>query len=153
MPSDPERLKVINRVVTVLQAITAGSTYFFTPYNVEKFRRVREQVNLPEGKPHYEVVSDVGDSELAATDLMDETMTISVFGMVKHSTDLVGAVEKSREDVINAVNTDIASGAAGSLGTLADWPSPPLSPLVHYVPGENWGIFRQDFKCRVLIDI
>lgn len=154
MPSNPERLKVINRFVTVLSAITAGDTYFFTPYDVEKFRRVRDQVNLPEGKPHYEVVSDVGDSELAATELSDETMVISVFGMIEHSTDLVGAVEKCREDVINAINADSAPGAgSGSLSELADWPNPPLSPITHYEPGSNWGIFRQDFKCRVLINI
>ncbi len=152
MPSDPERLKVVERVVTVLSAITAGSTYFYTPYKVEKFRKVREQVSLPEHKPHYSVLSDVGDVEFAGADISDEQMTISVFGMVESSTDLVGTVEKSREDVINAISADINDGGAGTLITLAAWPDVPLSPRIHYEPGKNWAIFRQDFKCQVIIN-
>jgi hypothetical protein len=152
MPNDPERLNVINRCVTVLGAITAGATYFFSPYKVIKFHVVREQENVPLNKPLYMVLSDMGEITFAGTQIYDEMMTVSVLGMIEHSTDLVGAIEKAREDVINALAADANSVAAGTLGALTDGMDVAGSPVVHYEPGKNWGIFRQDFKVRIQID-
>ena len=151
-PDDPVRLTVRNRFVTVLTAITAGANYFYTPWSVLSYRVIREQVNMAEERPVYSVLPDMGDVEFAGTELSNEYMTISVFGMIESSTDLVAAIEKARADIVNAVRIDAALNSAGTLRNLTDGLDLIGSPIIHYEPGKNFATLRQDFRARIQID-
>jgi hypothetical protein len=112
------RLQIVNRLVVVLQAITAGATYWVKPYEVLKRDIMLEQAK---GFPVYMVYSgsDKGISISGAPDQYDEVMQVLVEGYVKDMVDPITALEKSIQDVRLAINTDSKSGAAGTLGTLS----------------------------------
>lgn len=116
-PADPKRLQVINRVVTVLQAITAGADYFYTPAQV-----IKRYLDPGEVKsfPTYAAFSDSGGViENRGQDLYDEDFYINVKGYVADQEDTVTRLECALRDVKRAINEDSKSGAAGTLGVLA----------------------------------
>jgi len=114
------RLQVINRIETVLKAITTGATFWVTPYQVTKRLILLEQA---QGFPVYMVFSGAGGSggieHSGASDEYDETFRVIVKGIVQDNSDTVTALEKSIQDIRLAINTDSTSGVAGTLGTLA----------------------------------
>jgi len=119
MPSpaaDPKRLLVLNRFVTVLKAITAGASYFYTPYDVQnKFYHFNE---VP-GYPLYMVFTEDGQQpEEAGHELYDETFSITVNAYVQHSTNAEAVKERCLRDVRKAINDDTKNPAAGSLSAL-----------------------------------
>jgi hypothetical protein len=112
------RLQVINRIVTVLQAITAGATYWVKPYEVSKRLTLIEDA---QDFPYYMVFSGSGGRGVelqGAPDNYLESFRVIVKGVVQSDTDTVTALEKSLQDIRLAINTDSKSGAAGSLGVL-----------------------------------
>lgn len=112
------RLQVINRIQTVLQAITAGATYWVKPYEVTKRLILLEQAK---GFPIYMVFSAAGGAGaelLGPPDNYDEKFRVLVKGIVKDNSDTVTALEKSLQDIRLAINTDSKLGTAGSLGAL-----------------------------------
>ena len=115
-PTASKRLQVINRVVTVLGAITAGSDYFYTPAQVTK-----GFVAVPTGYPVYEVLSASGGEIGLHLDQQNvESFFIRIIGKVQGSTDCVTLIENALRDVRKAINEDFKPGAgAGSLITLA----------------------------------
>ena len=115
-PSDPLRLQVANRFVTVLEAITAGSDYFYTPFEVIKRIILPEEAN---GTPTYMVVPEGGGNiDFSGTNLYDEKYKLVVHGIVEDNVDIVTKMERAIRDIRKAINDDSKSGAAGSLGVL-----------------------------------
>jgi hypothetical protein len=113
-------LQVINRVVTVLEAITAGASYWFTPGKVSLgFLMIPDMAAFP---CYMVMAGEKGgaiEHQLAVDD-HDEDFTISIKGVVKASkaSDAVTANEKALRDIRKAINDDSKSAATGSLGDL-----------------------------------
>lgn len=149
-PTDPLRLQVADRFVTVLNAIEAGDDYFYKPHKVAKIPIDYE--NAKNG-PLYMIFTgeEPGTIEFAGTDLYDESFFITVQGIVHDRTDLVSKVEKAIRDVRRAINEDSKSGVSSTLGTLADETISTESPEIAYFSAErdDFALFEQKF--RVLI--
>lgn len=152
-PANPRRLQVLDRIVAVLQTITAGDDYFFTPGEV-----VRRFVHWSEAKvfPTYMVFAASGGKvELSgAPDLYDEDVMVSVKGIVRHPEDTVSLIEKALRDVRRAINEDAKSGAAGSLGVLAVETRIEEGPETDdgYLSIEGFGFFDQRIRVRIAGD-
>lgn len=118
MATDPKRLQIINRIVTVLGAIAAGANYHYTPRQVAK-----GFVSEPRGFPVYEVVTGPGGDIRDHSDFQaEETFTVSVLGTVQDAQDVATKLERALKDVRRAISRDLRPEAgAGSLRTLADW--------------------------------
>jgi flagellin-specific chaperone FliS len=103
-PTLPKRLQVIERIITVLKAISAGSDYFYSAYEVNRQFKHWDEIN---GSPTYSVHSDSG-GEIAANinHFYDETFYVVVKGVIDNMDDPVGTLEKSIRDVQKAINTD-----------------------------------------------
>ena len=125
-PTNPKRLQIRDRIVTVLTAITAGANYFYTPAKV-----LCRLVHLKEADafPTYCVTHDSGGENIDLTDnSYDSTFYISVYGYVRDESDPTAALIKAVRDVERAINEDWKSGASGTLGVLAVrilFPEPP----------------------------
>jgi hypothetical protein len=152
-PAIPLRLQAINRIVAVLQAISAGATYFYTPGAV-----VKRFVHWGECKsfPTYMVFTASGGKvELSGAAGDDSEYTedfyVSVKGIVKDSVDTVTRLENCIADIRKAIDADSRSGAAGSLGVLAVETRIEESPETDdgYLSLEGFGFFDQ--KIRVSI--
>jgi len=114
--TNPKRLQVIDRIVTVLKAIVTGDNYFYTPYDVTK-----RFVHWAEAKgfPLYMVHSASGGTIVYAGEQQyDESFYVSVKGIVQDQNDTISKLEKAIRDIRKAINDDSESTAAGSLGTL-----------------------------------
>jgi hypothetical protein len=117
VPTTPIRLQVIDRVVTVLKAITAGTSYFYTPYEVVKRAKNNTECG---GFPTYMVfIASTSEPEQHLDSEYVVTMTLTVGGWV----DLELGEPQSKlckciRDVEKAIDTDAKSTAAGSLGAL-----------------------------------
>lgn len=117
-PSNSLRLQVINRMIVVLQAMVAGATYWYAPFEVTKRFVHWAEVK---GFPTYSVFTDSGgrvDLE-GAPDQYDEDFYFNVKGVVGGTDDTVTMLEHCIQDVRKAINLDSISGVAGTLGTLA----------------------------------
>jgi len=151
-PNDPISLKVLNRIVTVLRAITAGANYFYTPYQVSKrFVHWGEA----DGFPVYMVFRDSGGRiETSGTDLYDEDMTITIKGIIQDEEDTVTKMERAIRDVRKAINDDAKSGAAGSLGVLAVETRIEEAPETDngYLSLEGYGYFDQKIRVKTCGD-
>jgi len=112
--SSPLRLQVRDRVIVVLQAITAGSTYWTTPSLVSK--SFIEWAEEP-GNVKYVVYTDVGPGgwDLTGHKMYDEIFHVIVGGAVYDSSDPVSVMEKCIEDVRLSIVKDATAGGAGSL--------------------------------------
>lgn len=150
-PSDPLRLQVADRFVTVLNSIEAGDNYFYKPFKVAKIPIPFEDAK---NGPLYMVFTgeEPGTIEFAGTDLYNETFIISVQGIIHDRTDLVSRLERAIRDIRKAINGDTKSGSAGTLGVLTDECIPPESPEIAYFSKErdDFAVFEQ--KYRVLIN-
>lgn len=152
-PTDPKRLQVIDRIVTVLTAITAGANYFYTPYAVQKrFVHWAEAA----GFPLYMVFSATGGKvELGgAPDLYDEDFLVSIKGYVQDSTDTVSKMERAIRDIRKAINDDSKSGAAGSLGAMCVEVAIEEPPETDngYLSLEGFGFFDQRIRIKIAGD-
>jgi hypothetical protein len=116
LPTASLRLQVIERVVTVLKAITAGASYFYTPAHVSK-----GFVAEPQGYPVYQVLSESGgEIELYSDQQNAESFYIAIVGKVQDASDVVTKIENALRDVRKAINEDFKPGmGAGSLINLA----------------------------------
>ncbi len=151
--TDPLRLQIINRIVAVLQAITAGATYWYTPGAVNKrFTHWSECKSFPT----YSVsTASGGKVELSGAAGDDSEYTedfyVSIKGVVKDSVDTVTRLERALADVRKAIDADSRSGAAGTLGALGVETRIEESPETDdgYLSLEGFGFFDQ--KVRVSI--
>lgn len=116
--SAPLRLQIIDRMVAVLQAITAGADYWYKPAAVVKrLMAVEECADFPT----YMVFPVSGGTieHTGSPDQYDEDMEVLIKGYVKDEADPVTKLERCLRDVRRAINEDSKSGTAGALGTLA----------------------------------
>jgi hypothetical protein len=153
MPAVPLRLQVIDRIVAVLQAITTGATYFYTPGAV-----VKRFVHWTECKafPTYMVFTGSGGTvELSGAAGDDSEYTedffVSVKGIVKDSVDTVTRLENAIADIRKAIDADSRSGAAGTLGALAVETRIETSPETDdgYLSLEGMGFFDQKIRISI----
>jgi len=149
-PTNPLRLKTIDRVVAVLAAIVAGDDYFFTPFEVAKrFKHWNEC----RGFPTYMVFTDSGGNvDLSgAPDIYDEDFYINVKGYVQDNVDTVTKLEQAIRDVRKAINEDSKSMAAGSLGAIAVEIRIEKSPDTDngYLSLEGFGFFDQQIRVKI----
>jgi hypothetical protein len=144
-PTDPKRLQVADRFETVINAITAGDNYFFTPHKVAK--KLLEYGDAKYG-PLYMILDDSGgEIVFSGHELFDETFYISVHGIVHDRDDLVTAVEKAVRDVRRAVNEDSKSTASGSLMNITEQVRIDEPPELDYF--EDFAFFRQRFRNQI----
>ena len=154
-PANPKRLQVVDRVVVVLSAITAGANYFYTPCLPVRKRFVHwaEASGLNPDNPFYMVFSATGGKvELGgAPDLYDEDFYISIKGYVKDHVDTETKKERAIRDIRKAINDDSKSGVAGSLGTLCIEVAIEEPPETDngYLSLEGFGFFDQRIRIRI----
>ena len=118
-PTAPIRVTVINRILTVLGAISAGDTYFYTPHKtVEDSEGV--DFALAKNGPLYILFLGEGESaiDVVGRETYDETFYPIIRGVVHARSGIITKMLKSNKDVRKAIDTDSKSGAAGSLGAL-----------------------------------
>jgi hypothetical protein len=152
--SEPLRLQVINRIVTVLSAITAGATYWYTPSQVCKRYIHPQEV---QGDITYMVSTGSGGQlDLAgmagASSVYDEDLIISVKGYVRHDSDTVTVLERALHDVRNAIDADARDEVtAGSLGVLTVECRIERGPETDngYFSLMGLGFFDQEIRCRI----
>jgi len=152
-PETPKRLQVLDRIGEILQSITAGETYFYTPGAVMK--RFVHWAEAP-AFPCYMIFSGSGGSietTAQATPHVEhtETFEVSIKGYVKDDTDTVSMMEKCIADIKRAIYADFRSQAAGSLGVLAvnlEFLEPPTTDD-GYLSLEGFGFF--DLRVEVSI--
>jgi len=118
LPTDPKRLKVVDRVIYVLEHITAGADYFLTPYEVNRRFKTWTEVS---GSPTYSVHLDSGGLvEQGIDHNYDVTFYISVRGIIMDMDNPVGTLIKSNRDVQKAINEYAVNRTdTGSLSYLA----------------------------------
>jgi hypothetical protein len=116
-PTKSLRLQALERVRTVLQAITTGATYWKQPYEVLNKAILLEQMKA---FPTYMVFTAPSDrTELAgAPDNYNEVFQVTVCGIVEDKSDPPAALEKALQDVRKAINTDSKLQTAGALGNI-----------------------------------
>lgn len=148
-PTNPLTQQIIERIIVVLKAITAGDNYFYTPYDVAKKFVHWQEAPVTPTKPHYMVFRDSGGSiDFAGTNSYDETWYINIKGYVKDNADTVTKLERAIRDIRKAINDDSKSGAAGSLGTIGVqtlFEEPPSTDN-GYLSSEGFGYFEQRVK-------
>lgn len=116
MPTKPIRLQVIDRIISVLGDITAGSEYFVTPGMVSR------RFVGPDGVvsfPVYGVFAGEGQAPEQDSGEYRETFDVMVCGVVKSSVDIVTEQEHALADIRQAVDRDSRDVTTiGSLGNL-----------------------------------
>lgn len=152
MPNDPKRLKIVDRLVTVLKTIVAGNNYFFTPYEIAK-----GFISSPTGFPVYMVLSETGGGMTEELDQQwEETFYVSIRGVVQSTSDVVTPMERAIRDVRKAINDDFKPEAgAGSLITLASSIKIDGPPDIDYgFEGTHFfGYFSQRIKIQIFGEI
>jgi len=143
--TNPIRLRVADRFIAVLAAITAGATYWYTPHEVK--RDVIPYENAKHG-PVYSVFTEgAGPIQIESNNNIDETFYIAVDGIVFDRSDPVAVVEKALMDVRLSIDTDSINPAANTLGTLCYLVRMDESPDMDY--WENYAAFRQRFRIQI----
>jgi hypothetical protein len=118
----PLRLQIINRVVTALQAITAGANYWFTPTQVVKHYVPIEEI---QGAITYMVYAGTGEGQVTLEGVSGpssffwEDVFVTIHGTVRADKDTAEIVAKCIRDVRKAIDADaIDKTTAGALGQL-----------------------------------
>jgi hypothetical protein len=147
--AESKRLQVINRIVSVLQGILAGSDFWYTPGEVAKrFKHWSECTKFPT----YMVFSSSGGEIAYAGEMQyDETFYVSVKGIVQDNLDTVTKLERSIRDIRKAINDDSISPNAGTLGALAVQVRIDEPPETDdgYLSLEGFGFFDQKIRCVI----
>lgn len=147
--TDPLRLQIIDRIVTVLRSIQEGDHYFYSPRQVAK-----GFIAEPQGYPVYMVRSeDTGEPpDIYGDSGTRETFYVNVYGVVHDLGDVVTPMECAIRDVREAVMADFASGgAAGTLVALVT--SIALDTLGIEYDSDSTGYFaRFSQRFRIQID-
>lgn len=149
--TDPLTQQAIERIVTVLAAITTGASYFYTPAAViKRFVHWREASFGPDN-PLYMVFRDSGGGiGYIGHELYCEDWNINVKGYVQDNNDTVTKLERAIRDIRKAINDDSKSEAAGSLGALAAAVTIEEPPETDngYLSLEGFGFFDQRIRIR-----
>jgi hypothetical protein len=153
-PATSKRLKVVDRFITVLQAIHQGTVYHYTPYQVSKRLAHYKECG---GFPFYMVHVDgsQGPPEQHLDNEYVETVAISVKCYV--NTELGEAVtklEKCLQDVRRAINLDSKSTDPESLGVICGGyvDLDTVETDSGYLSLEGFGFFDQRVLVRIVGD-
>jgi len=151
-PTDPKTQQVIERIVTVLAAITAGANYFYTPIDVIKRYVHWREAKLAPTRPLYMVFRDsggtityIGENNYCAD------YFINVKGYVQDASDTVTKLERAIRDICKAINDDSKGESAGTLGALAAAVTIEEPPETDngYLSLEGFGFFDQRIRIRI----
>jgi hypothetical protein len=115
-PAETKRVLVIDRIVDVLKAIREGASYFYTPASVEK--RYTHWKEVTRGPAYSVAVDSGGKLTYGLNGYVTEELYINVKGVVLEERDAVTAIARCIRDARTAIDADMASAAAGSLGSL-----------------------------------
>jgi hypothetical protein len=118
VPTTPLRLAVIDRMLVVLKAISAGASFFYTPYAVQKrLMHFKECGGFPTYMIFMGAASGAPEAHLDSEYV--ETLTLSVQGWVDMELgEPQSKLCKCIRDVQKAINDDSKSTVVGSLGQL-----------------------------------
>ena len=145
--ADPKRLQVRDRFITVLSAIIAGETYFYTPELVTK--SFVEYAKGP-GKIRLTAYTDEGGEIVNHSGAVDETFYIAVEGYVENQSDPVAMAEKVIQDIRVAIDADAKTFNASNLGGLCLQVVMDESvDVVNEMAVEGIILFRQRFRCMI----
>jgi hypothetical protein len=115
-PALPIEDQVLDRIVTVLEAIVAGSTYWSTPKVKKRFVHWAEYSG---SFPVYMVsLGSGGERTLHSHHRIDETFYLSIKGYVQDNKDTAEQILKCWQDIRVALTAEMENGAAGSLPSL-----------------------------------
>ena len=150
--TNPLTQQIIERIITVLEAITTGSDFFYTPTAVTKRFVHWREASFTADKPYYMVFRDsggeinyIGDNNYRAD------YFINVKGYVKDNNDTVTRLERAIRDVCKAINDDSKGETAGSLGIIAAAVTIEEPPETDngYLSLEGIGFFDQRIRIRI----
>ena len=144
-PSEPLRLTILKRYETVLNAITAGDDYFFTPHKVSKHPISYE---LAKFGTLYQIYSgdEAGTIDYTVGHITrDETFFVNIQGIVYDMADLTTKLERALVDIRKALDTDAIATAAGTLGQLTDYAKMAESAEMAYfsIEEDDFALFNQ----------
>ncbi len=151
-PTNPLSQQCIDRIVTVLAAITAGDNYFYTPFDVIKEYMIWREAKLTADKPLYMVArASGGVITYIGENLYELEFMISVQGYVQDPSDAVTRLCRAIRDIQKAINDDSKSETAGTLGALAAAVTMEESPETDngYFSPEDVGWFDQRIRVRI----
>lgn len=150
--AEPIRLQVINRIIVVLKAITAGSDYWYTPGRVEM--RFLQESEITSDVCYAVTVDDKGGpiETAGAPHEYDETFYVTVRGVVACTEDdYITRRERALCDVRKAINEDTKNGTAGSLMCIADIVVPADGPEMDdgTAAASGFAFFNQQFSVHI----
>lgn len=149
--TDPLTQQVIERIITVLEAITTGDDFFYTPAAVVKRFVHWREANFTPAKPIYMVFRDSGgEITYIGEQTYCEDWVVNVKGYVQDNADTVTKLERAIRDIRKAINDDSASAEAGSLGAIAAAVTIEEPPETDngYLSLEGIGFFDQRIRIR-----
>ncbi len=150
--TNPLTQQIIERIVTVLAAITTGDDFFYTPAAVAKRFVHWREASFSADKPYYMVFRDSGGViTQIGENLYCEDYFINIKGYVKDNNDTVTRLERAIRDIKKAINDDSASEVAGTLGALAAAVTIEEPPETDngYLSLEGIGFFDQRIRIRI----
>lgn len=150
-PTNPLTQQIIDRIIAVLAAITAGDNFFYTPAAVAKRFVLWREASFTPSKPYYMVFRDSGGVvNYIGENLYCEDWNITVKGYVQDNSDTVTKLERAIRDIRKAINDDSKSEAAGTLGALGAAVTIEEPPETDngYFSLEGIGFFDQRIRIR-----
>ncbi len=154
IPTDPKKVTIHARAVTVLEGIFQGDDYFYTPGNVQGKATLWKK-----RMADYELAVIFAGAEEAPTHhsghRLEETFTLVIGGAIRdHDGETQKALARALRDIRKAVFADMDAGTTGSLGALAiRCQLGPWRSELGEGPLEGFGRFEQEFKFTVSGDI
>ena len=150
-PSDPKRIVIRDRTITVLKAITKGSDYFYEPFDVTKrFIHWREAKGFPTYMVHFD---SGGENVTLSSHQFDSAFYLSIKGIVRgDAEDPQTALIRANRDIQKAIDYDSHSGGAGSLvelGVLVKFEEQPITDN-GYLAVEGFGFFDQRVRFQLI---
>lgn len=111
MPSgQPTKIDALNALVTLLEGITAGATYYTTVRQVKKFEP--KTLTTATDRCIY-ILPDSSDFEnegLKTVSQWQDTFRLRLFLVLKSNTDIVDELLRFERDVVTALNADLKTG-------------------------------------------
>lgn len=151
-PTNPLTQQIIERIITVLEAITTGDDFFYTPAAVTKRFVHWREASYTADKPYYMVFRDSGGTiEYIGENLYCEDYFINIKGYVKDNNDTVTRLERAIRDIKKAINDDSKGEGTGTLGALAAAVTIEEPPETDngYLSLEGIGFFDQRIRIRI----
>jgi len=151
-PTNPLTQQIIERVITVLEDMTAGDDFFYTAFAVIKRYVHWREAKFTASKPLYMVFRDSGGViTQIGENLYCADYFINVKGYVQDPSDTVTKLERAIRDIRKAINDDSKSESAGSLGDLGAAVTIEEPPETDngYLSLEGFGFFDQRIRIRI----